>query len=64
MDPVHRVEDVRIPVDIEPLLVGIGTANNRERFFLHATSLEIPRYDVSAVAKTPGFWSDILNLLD
>jgi hypothetical protein len=36
----------------------------RERFFLHAASLDIPKYDVAVTAPEPSFWTDILDLLE
>ena len=61
MDTVYGSE-AKIPADIEATLAGLKT--DRERFFLHAASLDIPRYNVSVSAKEPAFWQAILDGLD
>lgn len=64
MDSVYGL-NAQIPGDVEAILANmVNTNDNREQFFLHAASLDIPRYGVSVSAKEPAFWRDILDLFD
>lgn len=61
LDSVYGA-DTPIPDHVQALLAKVDL--DRERFFLHAASLEIPRFDISVSAPEPAFWGDILELLE
>ena len=61
MDNVYGA-DMMVPTDAETILEMLDTV--RERFFLHAASLSIPRFGVSVSAPEPSFWKEILDLFD
>ena len=62
MDSLYG-SDAEIPNDVQAVLATEGTTD-RERFFLHAASLEIPRYKVSVSSTEPLFWRPVLDLFD
>ena len=64
MDAVHGPEASDMPEDVQALLRNIFENDDRERFFLHAASLDVPRFDISVSSAEPAFWRDILDLLD
>ena len=61
LDKVYGA-NVRIPAIVEAYLAEFN--KDREQFFLHAASLDIPRVGVSVSAPEPKFWSEILDLFD
>ena len=63
MDSVYGA-NAPVPEDLESILASIHMNPNREQFFLHAASLDIPRHGVSVSAKEPSFWKEITYLFD
>ena len=63
MDSVYGA-NVPIPEDLESILANLNMHPDREQFFLHAASLDIPRHGVSVSAKEPSFWKEITDLFD
>ena len=63
MDSVYG-SDTTIPHDVGALLATEEATKDRERFFLHAASLDIPKYKVSVSSSEPQFWRPVLDLFD
>eukprot|EP00977_Amphora_coffeiformis_P027517 scaffold34618_cov159-Amphora_coffeaeformis.AAC.8 len=63
MDGVYG-SNVEIPHDVQAVLVTELTTTDRERFFLHAASLDIPQFKVSCSSTEPRFWRPVLDLFE
>lgn len=60
MDPIYSTEQdtSHLPGKVIEL-----AEDEQQRFFLHASSLEIPEYDIQANAPLPTMWENVISEL-